>query len=88
MNYEFTFSFSLWLQLYIIRKGVSGGSLYILQPDFSEVPLNTEDDIAKWLNFYEMSAPLVCLGTFVTQVTVSDKNGDISLICHIRYDLV
>ncbi|KAI0230035.1 Ester hydrolase C11orf54 [Lamellibrachia satsuma] len=43
-----------------------------VMPDFSEVPLNTEDDIAKWLNFYEMSAPLVCLGTFVTQVTDLD----------------
>lgn len=33
---------------------------------FSETPLNTEDDLNKWLTFHEMSAPLIAVGTMVT----------------------
>ncbi|CRK96432.1 CLUMA_CG009848, isoform A [Clunio marinus] len=34
--------------------------------EFSKVPLYTEDDVNKWLTFHEMSAPLIAVGTFVT----------------------
>ncbi|KAG1659992.1 Ester hydrolase C11orf54 [Nymphon striatum] len=36
------------------------------QPDFSPCPLNSEDEVNKWLKFYEMQAPLVCLSEFVS----------------------
>jgi len=33
---------------------------------FSETPLNTEEDLNNWLTFREMSAPLIAVGTMVT----------------------
>ena len=42
-----------------------------VMPDFSETPLNTEAQLDKWLHFYEMSAPLIAVGTFVSAETVS-----------------
>ena len=38
----------------------------LVQPDFSETPLNTDEDVNNWLQFYDMSAPLVCLSEFVS----------------------
>lgn len=37
-----------------------------VMPDFSKTPLNTEAELNDWLKFYEMSAPLVALGTLTT----------------------
>ena len=39
---------------------------FVLQPDFSDVPLNCDEDVDNWLNFYEMNAPLVCVGELVS----------------------
>lgn len=33
---------------------------------FSKTPLNNEEDLNNWLQFYDMEAPLINLGTFVT----------------------
>ncbi|KAG5672001.1 hypothetical protein PVAND_002165 [Polypedilum vanderplanki] len=33
---------------------------------FSKTPLNTEEELNNWLKFYNMPAPLVALGTFVS----------------------
>ena len=33
---------------------------------FSEIPLHTDDDVNKWLTFHEMPAPLIAVGTMVT----------------------
>ena len=35
-------------------------------PDFSSNPIYSEEELNKWLNFYEMSAPLVALGTLMS----------------------
>lgn len=35
-----------------------------LMPEYSKVPLNTDEDVNNWLKFFTMSAPLVCLSTF------------------------
>ncbi|KAK2153234.1 hypothetical protein NP493_2342g00003 [Ridgeia piscesae] len=43
-----------------------------VMPELSETPLITEEDVENWMKYYEMSAPLVCLGTFVTQETNLD----------------
>lgn len=32
-----------------------------VMPDFSTDPLNSDEDVNKWLKFFDMSAPLVCL---------------------------
>ena len=49
--------------VFLIRKGKA--KLHVMPP-FSSVPLNSDEDVENWLNFYEMSAPLVCLSTFVS----------------------
>lgn len=36
------------------------------QPDFSPFPITTEEEVGKWLQFFEMSAPLVCCSTFIS----------------------
>lgn len=43
--------------------------------DFSKTPINTEEQLNNWLRFYNMSAPLVALGTFVS----SDPDLDLRL---------
>ncbi|XP_050428748.1 ester hydrolase C11orf54 homolog [Adelges cooleyi] len=37
-----------------------------VMPDFSKVPINSEEDLNKWLNFFEVPSPLVCLGYLVS----------------------
>lgn len=34
--------------------------------DFSKKPVTTEEELNNWLKFYDMSAPLIAVGTFVT----------------------
>jgi hypothetical protein len=47
--------------VFVIRKGKA--SLHVM-PDFSKTPLATNEDTKKWLRFYDMAAPLVCLSVF------------------------
>jgi hypothetical protein len=35
-------------------------------PEFSKTPLNTETELNNWLNFFEVSTPLVGLGYLVS----------------------
>lgn len=37
-----------------------------IMPDFSKKPLNNDTELNEWLYFYNMSTPLVGVGTFVT----------------------
>lgn len=37
-----------------------------VMPDFSKTAINSDDEINQWLNFYEMSAPLIANGTLIT----------------------
>ncbi|CAH0554431.1 unnamed protein product [Brassicogethes aeneus] len=48
-----------------------------VMPDFSKTPLNSDDDVNNWLNFYNMSAPLVAVGTLV--------NGDGGLDLRVQH---
>ncbi|XP_017890089.1 ester hydrolase C11orf54 homolog [Ceratina calcarata] len=43
-----------------------------VMPDFSTTPLNTEAKLNKWLQFYNMSTPLIAVGTFVSSETDLD----------------
>ncbi len=36
------------------------------QPDFSETPLENDEQVNKWLRFYECHAPLTCLSVFIS----------------------
>lgn len=46
------------------------GTAYIhVMDQFSETPLNTDEELNSWLTFHRMPAPLTCLGNFVSQQT-------------------
>ena len=36
-------------------------------PDFSACPINNDNEVNKWLKFYEMTAPLTVLSVFVSR---------------------
>lgn len=57
------------------QQAVGLGGVFLLQTGkakqhvmspFSEVPINTEEELNEWLNFYDMPAPLINVGTLVT----------------------
>ena len=41
----------------------AGTVKYHVMPDFSPCPLNTDEDVANWLKFYEFKAPFVNMAT-------------------------
>lgn len=41
-----------------------------VMPDFSKEPLSNLRDLDNWLQFYDMSAPLIAVGTFVSSEAV------------------
>ena len=43
----------------------------VWQPDFSSTPLNTDAAVDEWLQFYEMEAPLVCVGELISHDPVN-----------------
>jgi len=45
-----------------------------VMPDFSGPPLETEEQLNNWLKFYNMSTPLIALGTLVSSDPVSFNN--------------
>jgi hypothetical protein len=47
--------------VFLIKKGKA--NLHVM-PDFSSTPLRTGDEVEKWLKFYDVEAPLVCLSVF------------------------
>ncbi|KAL5017672.1 hypothetical protein ScPMuIL_007261 [Solemya velum] len=49
--------------VFIMEKGKA--KIHIM-PDFSPIPLTCDAEVDKWLEFYEMNAPLVCLGELVS----------------------
>jgi hypothetical protein len=40
-------------------------------PDFSTEPIYTDEEVEKWLHFYNMSAPLIAVGTLLSADPVS-----------------
>jgi len=42
-----------------------------MQPGYSEIPLTSRRLVDEWLNFYEMSAPLTCLGYLMSHDPVT-----------------
>lgn len=52
-----------------------------VMPDFSKTPINSDEDLNKWLKFFEMSAPLVAVGTFATC-------DPVSLLYRINYQIL
>ncbi|XP_024587066.1 ester hydrolase C11orf54 homolog [Neophocaena asiaeorientalis asiaeorientalis] len=50
---------------FVIQKGKV--KTHIMPAEFSSCPLNSDEDVNKWLRFYEMKAPLVCLPVFISR---------------------
>ena len=49
--------------VFIIHKG--NANLHVM-PDFSLLPLKSDNDVNEWLKFYESSSPLICLSVLVS----------------------
>ncbi|KAM9319504.1 ester hydrolase C11orf54 homolog [Gastrophryne carolinensis] len=49
---------------FIIQEGKA--KLHVMPREFSTCPLNTDEDVDHWLNYYEMRAPLICQSVFVS----------------------
>ncbi|XP_053563445.1 ester hydrolase C11orf54 homolog isoform X2 [Bombina bombina] len=49
---------------FIIQKGKA--KLHIMPREFSACPLNTDDDVNRWLKYYTMRSPLICQSVFVS----------------------
>ncbi|KAJ8312158.1 hypothetical protein KUTeg_009531, partial [Tegillarca granosa] len=49
--------------VFLVEKGKA--NLHIM-PDFSATPLKSQSEVDNWLKFYEMDAPLVCVGELVS----------------------
>lgn len=47
----------------------SGSAFVHVMDDFSETPINTDEDLNNWLTFHQVQAPLIALGDFVSQET-------------------
>jgi len=45
-----------------------------VMPDFSKTPIATDEKLNQWLRFYNMSAPLTAVGTFVSKDPVSARS--------------
>ena len=44
----------------------SGKAKHHIMPEFSKLPLNTDEEVNNWLKFFEFKAPLVAVGTMVS----------------------
>lgn len=49
--------------VFLLKEGKA--KLHIM-PDYSKTPLYTDEDVNNWLKFFNMSAPLICVGTFIS----------------------
>ena len=58
-------------------------SSYRVQPEFSEKPLNSNEDVNQWLRFYNMSAPLICLSVLISKDPVSGLASFAVSILHV-----
>uniref|UniRef100_A0A8C5EER3 DUF1907 domain-containing protein n=1 Tax=Gouania willdenowi TaxID=441366 RepID=A0A8C5EER3_GOUWI len=50
---------------FVIQKGKA--KIHIMPREFSVCPLNTNDDVNKWLQHFEVSAPLICQSVLVSR---------------------
>ncbi|XP_029483576.2 ester hydrolase C11orf54 homolog [Oncorhynchus nerka] len=50
---------------FLIQKGKA--KIHIMPREFSACPLNSNDDVNKWLKHFEISAPLICQSVMVSR---------------------
>lgn len=49
--------------VFVMKEGKA--TLHVMR-DFSAEPINNEEQLDKWLKFFNMSAPLVAVGTLIS----------------------
>ena len=49
-----------------------------VMPDFCATPIRNDDDLNKWLRFYEASAPLVCCTSLLSNDPVRSQTSSLS----------
>ncbi|KAG9464735.1 hypothetical protein GDO78_019462 [Eleutherodactylus coqui] len=54
---------------FIIQEGKA--KLHVMPREYSVCPLNTDEDVDRWLKFYDMKAPLICQSVFISHDPVS-----------------
>ncbi|EDQ90541.1 uncharacterized protein MONBRDRAFT_20550 [Monosiga brevicollis MX1] len=54
----------------------AGNAKLHVMPDFSKTPLQSDDEVAQWLKFYECQPPLTCLSVFVSHDPGMDLRVD------------
>lgn len=79
-------TFNFCLLIYFLGLGgvilIENGKVKVhVMPDFSKTPLKNETDLNNWLNFFEVSTPLVGLGFLVSRDPV------IIFIC-VKYNIM
>nr|CAD7588373.1 unnamed protein product [Timema genevievae] len=63
---DFIASIRKTLQAHYKDKSVESKAKQHIMPEFSKVPLNSDEDVENWLRFYDMSPPLIAVGTLVS----------------------
>ena len=72
-NKNFTNSMRQILHEKYGTKPVSLGGVFLIKsgkarlhvmPDFSKTPLLNDEQVTRWLNYFEMNSPLICLSVF------------------------
>lgn len=61
-------SFSGFGGTFLLKEGKAKQHI---MPEFSTEPINSDEEVEKWLHFYNMSAPLIAVGTLVSADPVS-----------------
>ena len=64
--------------VFILRNGTA--NMHVMD-DFSEKPLNTDDELNSWLTWHNMTAPLIGVGTFTS---LSLENFDLRRLEHFH----
>ena len=64
--------------VFFLKNGAA--NIHVMD-DFSLTPINTDEELNSWLTWHNMTAPLIGLGTFVTQ---SEDNLDLRRLEHFH----
>ena len=54
--------------IFLLKRGAA--HQHVMR-DFSQTPINSEEEVNNWLKFYEMPAQLNAVGTLITHENVS-----------------
>ncbi len=65
---------------FLVRRGRV--KIHVM-PEYSSCPLLSDEDVERWLNFYEAEAPFVCMSTFISRDPVRGGKTVPYLYCRL-----